>query len=164
MRSLLALLTVLCLPLLADGLPPDVAALKAKRDAKIAEINQTYATALEALQKKALREGNLDAANLIEKEIAASVPNPLKTGSVGDPFFVGSWEVTNSKNSRVKRKFTATHLIDEEGGKHLYKLAKNTITIEWGRGWEKLTVDPSQTDVLTGFNNSGLSLRYSRVD
>ena len=162
MKTALLILAFSSLPLFAVELPADAAALKGKRDAKISEINQLYANELGKLQKVALKNANLEAANAIEKEIASVVVNPLAGGKAGEPSFVGSWEVTNSKNSRVKRLFTSTHLIDEVGDKHPYKLSGNTITIEWGHGWEKLTIDPAQPDVLNGFNNGGLSLRYSR--
>lgn len=78
MRTLTTLLALISLPVLAAELPADAATLKGKRDAKIAEINQIYANELEKLQKLALKNGSLEAANAIEKEIAAAVPNPLK--------------------------------------------------------------------------------------
>jgi hypothetical protein len=78
MKTTLLLLALLSLPVFAGELPADAAALKGKRDAKITEINQLYANELEKLQKVALKNGSLEAANAIEKEIATVAVNPLK--------------------------------------------------------------------------------------
>ena len=67
---------VLTLPLQAE-LPADAAALKAKHDTKITEIHLTYANELEKLQKRAMADGNLTAANEIENEIARVAPDPM---------------------------------------------------------------------------------------
>jgi co-chaperonin GroES (HSP10) len=73
-------LFALMVPLSAQQLPPDAAALKAKRNAKIAEINRTYAAELDKLQKKAMDGGNLTAANEIQKEIESVTPDPFSNG------------------------------------------------------------------------------------
>ncbi len=77
MKTKLFLLLVLSVNAFGETLPPDAAALKAKRDAKIAEINQLYATALEKLMKKAMAEGNLDTAKLLEDEMNEAAPDPF---------------------------------------------------------------------------------------
>jgi hypothetical protein len=74
-------LLALIVPLSAQQLPPDAVALKSKRDARISEINRTYAAELEKLQKKAMEGGNLTAANEIQREIATVAPEPLTLDS-----------------------------------------------------------------------------------
>lgn len=125
MKTTLLLLALLSLPVFAGDLPPDAAALKGKRDAKIAEINQLYANELEKLQKLALKNGSLEAANAIEKEIAAVIPNPLVNPIVGKwkwgntliaeftpdgkavaQGYVGKW--TEKKSSSSEREYTVT--------------------------------------------------------
>lgn len=80
MKRIVLTLLSLSLPALADQLPPDAEALKAKRDAKIAEINRTYAAELDKLQKKAMADGNLQAATTIQKEIEAVSANSFLNG------------------------------------------------------------------------------------
>ncbi len=157
------IVAALCLhPLFA--LPPDAEALKAKRDAKVAEIDRIYATELEKFQKKAMADGNLAGANEIEKEIGRVVKDPFKAGSA--PNLVGKWRWTLNGHPRktLQREFTATHLIDEDGDKHPYEIADGKITITWGNGlWEKLTFDPSDPDTLTGANTAGTEMVYKRL-
>ena len=106
MKTTLLLLASLALPLFAVELPADAAALKGKRDAKIAEINQLYANELGKLQKVALKNTNLEAANAIEKEIASVVVNPLKD-SIVDP--VGQWKWGSGGMLTIQRNGSAQH-------------------------------------------------------
>ncbi|GAA5131049.1 hypothetical protein JIN84_06215 [Luteolibacter yonseiensis] len=65
-------------------LPPDAAALKAKRDAKVAEIDRIYALELEKCQKRAMEDGNLAGANEIEQEFERLFSDPLKPKAAAD--------------------------------------------------------------------------------
>ncbi len=142
-------------PLLA--LPPDAEALKSKRDAKIAEINGVYATELAKLQKKAMAAGNLEVANEIEKEIAKATPDPF--GSSKFPKLDGKWLV-NGKSTRI---FKGDLLTDETSGKHSCSYDGESITIQWGKSWEKLSVDSGNLDILKGVNADGTSMVYKRI-
>lgn len=80
--SMKTILILLCFAVsaFADTLPPDAAALKGKRDAKVAEINRLYARELDKIQKRALRDGDMKGAEAIAKEIAEAEPNPFLSG------------------------------------------------------------------------------------
>jgi hypothetical protein len=100
----------LALSLSAETLPPDAAALQAKRDAKVAEINQHYAAALEKLKKKAMAEGNLETAKLLESEIAKATPDPFLTTKdkvVGTQWKnpTNSWVITFRKDGKMEKSW-----------------------------------------------------------
>lgn len=123
------IVAALCLhPLFA--LPPDAEALKAKRDAKVAEIDRIYATELEKLQKKAMADGNLAGANEIEKEIAAVVKDPFDLESA---LLTRKWNytVTGGKSSviEIRRDKTA---VDAKTGSAFWKSWKvrNKTTLD----------------------------------
>lgn len=69
----------------ADVLPPDAAALKAKRDTRLSEINRTYVAEMEKLQKKAMNDNNLEAANAIQQEILKATPDPFRADASTAP-------------------------------------------------------------------------------
>lgn len=65
------------------ALPPEVADLKSKRDAKVAEINTAYVTALQKIQKKSMAAGDLDGANDVQKEIDSLTNLAVNNSGVG---------------------------------------------------------------------------------
>ena len=127
MKTTLLLLALFSLRLLfAAELPADAAALRGKRDAKIAEINQLYANELEKLQKIALKNGSLEAANAIEKEIASVVVNPLL------PFF-GKWKWGTGGELDLQSNGSAVH--SKWSGKGKWKeITNNQIQLESDSG------------------------------
>lgn len=159
MKTTLLLLALLSLPVFAGDLPPDAAALKGKRDAKIAEINQLYANELEKLQKLALKNGSLEAANAIEKEIAAVVPNPFKAS------LEGKWTVRfNNDGATQPREFKGQNMYDQNGMSYPWWQEGNVIMIKWGKtDTDKITYDPSRPDILEGVNSRGVKVSYKRV-
>lgn len=127
---LAASLLSLSLNLSADRLPPDAEALKAKRDAKIAEINQLYAEALGKLQKKAMAEGNLESAKLLEDEIAKATPDPFFKPEQRYENTVWAWgsggELTLEKGGK------ATHSKWSRSGK--WKVEGDAVIVESDAG------------------------------
>ena len=103
--KIILILAALIVPLSA-ALPPDAAALKAKRDAKVAQIDRVYAAELDKLQKKAMAAGNLAAANEIEKEIAAAAPDPFVTGddAIAKKLRGTSWQHQGSNKVMIFRE------------------------------------------------------------
>lgn len=163
MKTTTLILASLSLPLFASELPADAAALKGKRDAKIAEINQLYANELEKLQKIALKNGSLEAANAIEKEIATVAPNPLNPLQS----IIGKWKRVGSG---TKYDGDVIHFTDEKSGvfngkdsfKTRYNPQTKLISIDSGR-WVnelKLTDNP---DVLNGTTDKGLTYQLVRM-
>lgn len=154
--KLLICVLLMCASALAETLPPNAALLRAKRDAKIAEINRIYAAELDKLQKKAMSTGNLTAATALQKEIDEVTPDPFK-----EEVLVGKWKMVGPSGVVVTREFTQTHLIDETGGKHPYEINGSTLTIKWGDTlWEKLDMKDLRLGVLTGTNSGGGTLVY----
>lgn len=163
-RHLLCLLA-LATPLHAD-LPPAAADLKFRRDAKVAELNRTYAAELAKLQKRAMEDGNLTAANQIQKEIESVTPDPFKDDPPPADALVGKWLwiVKGPKAKSVTREFTKTHMIDERGDKHPYQIKDRILIIDWGRGtWEKATLDSNQPRTLSGANHAEVKFTYERL-
>lgn len=122
MKTTALLLVLLPLHLFAADLPPDVAALKGQRDAKIAEINQIYANQLEKLQKLALKNGSLEAANAIEQEIAAAVPNPLKDK-----------KPVKESDSAMKARISGSRWKSSSNGWVIIFREDGKITKSWGK-------------------------------
>lgn len=157
-RVMLFLLGLSLVSFGSEQLPPNAEALKARRDAKIAEINRVYAAELEKLKKLALADGNLSGATVIQKEIEAVSPNPFKEDDLE-----GVWTATFSGDKSVKRVITKSHVVDEIGGKHPYSIKGDTISVEWGGSlWERLKIDPKNPDTLIGTNSGGTKLVYQR--
>lgn len=142
----------------AEPLPANAEALKARRDAKIAEVNRVYAAELEKFKKQAMADGNLSAATVIQKEIEAVSPNPFREEDLD-----GVWTATFSGEKSVKRVITKSHVVDEIGGKHPFSIKGDTIFVEWGGTlWERLKIDPKNPDTLIGTNSGGSRLVYQR--
>ena len=128
MKNTFFLLSLLSFPLFAADLPPDAAALKGRRDAKIAEINQIYANELEKLQKLALKNGSLEAANAIEQEIAAVVANPFKER---DP---SKEKISNKESdSAMKARISGSRWKSTSNGRVITFREDGKITKSWGR-------------------------------
>jgi hypothetical protein len=159
MKMTLLLLALLSLPVFAGELPADAAALKGKRDAKITEINQLYANELEKLQKVALKNGSLEAANAIEKEIASVVPNPLKS-------IIGRWVFRFENNATTEvREFKSDKLHCPGDRVFPWRIEGNLVLIPWGKNdVDKLTIDPSQPNLLEGIDSRGHAISYKRID
>lgn len=132
MRSLLVLL-VSAVAAFGSELPSELAALKAKRDAKVAEIDRIYAAELEKLQKRLMQAGNLKAANEVEEEIARVVPNPfsLKTVLVSRAWI---YSVPNGKTTTVDLKPNGT-AIDHATGETIWRkwdvTDENALKVEY---------------------------------
>lgn len=109
MRATFVLLA-LSLPLFA--LPPDAAALKAKRDAKIAEVNKTYADELAKLQKRAMADGNLAGANEVAAEIARVAPTSLKDSLVAQKW---NYSVPDGKTTILEIRSDGTAVVADSG-------------------------------------------------
>lgn len=163
-RHLLCLLALVT-PLRAD-LPPAAADLKLRRDAKVAQLDRTYAEELTKLRKRAMEDGNLTAANEIQKEIEAVTQDPFKDDPPPANALVGKWlwTVKGPKPKSVTREFTSTHMIDERGEKHPYQIKDRILIIDWGRGtWEKATLDSNKPQTLTGANHAEVKFTYERL-
>jgi len=137
----------------ADRLPPDAEALQAKRDAKVAEINQAYATALEKLMKKAMAEGNLEAAKVIEEEINKATPDPfvtLKEKVSGSQWMnpTNSWVIKFRKDGKMEKSWGS--LTPEWDIKDDVVIAEGT-TFKFGES-------PSQM-IATGGSKGGVWVR-----
>lgn len=164
MHGSFALLLPLCLPLLAGELPPDAAALKVKRDVKIAEINQLYANELEKLQKLALKNGSLEAANAIEKEIAAAAPNPLRDSN-SLRSIVGKWKRSGAGTNIDGHVF---QFADEKSG--VFN-GKKAFSVRYNASSEIISISPfpdkikftNDPDVLEGVNEAGLTYKLVRI-
>jgi hypothetical protein len=163
MKMTLLLLACLSLSVFAAELPADAAALKGKRDAKIAEINQLYANELEKIQKVALKNGSLEAANAIEKEIATVAVNPLNPLQS----IIGKWKRVGSG---TKYDGDLIQFTDEKSGvfngkemfKTRYNPSKNLITIE-NNNWNNEITLTGNPDTLNGKSDKGLVYQLVRV-
>jgi hypothetical protein len=151
--KLILMLMVLPVCVLADSapvLPAAAVELKAKRDAKIAEINRVYAVELEKIQKKAMAAGNLTGANEIEKEIAAVVENPL------DPM-IGKWKWGTGGELDLQSNGSAVH--SKWGGKGKWKKIKeNQIQLESDSGIQFVVTFKGDTASVSSKNGGGTSL------
>jgi hypothetical protein len=166
MKTKLLFLWVLCLNVYGETLPPDAEALRAKRDAKIAEINQIYATALEKLMKKAMVEGNLETAKLLEEEMNKAAPDPFK---VKDPLLslIGKWKRVGGGNKHDGDIFEFT---DERSGqyngrlpfKFSYNSKTRTITFDSHNWTDKITFT-DKPDTLNGVTDTGWSYQLVRM-
>lgn len=152
-------------------LPPDAAALKAKRDAKIAEIDRIYAAELEKCQKRAMADGNLKVANEIEREIARVIPNPLAPNSAstadGDATIpemarlLGLWQrdsdsvvwefKAGNKGVAGRDAFTVTYNAEEK--KYVIASAKWVNKLSFGLG----------EDVLSGEGGGTYRFKLRRI-
>jgi hypothetical protein len=130
MKTTLLILMALSACAFGQTLPPDAAALQAKRDAKVAEINQHYAAALERLKKKAMAEGNLETAKLLESEIAKATPDPFFKPEEKYNGTVWAWgsggELTLEKGGK------ATHTKWSRSGK--WKVEGDSVMVESDTG------------------------------
>lgn len=170
-RQLLTLFTVTAS--FVHALPPDAEALKAKRDAKIAEINRTYAAELEKMQKKAMDAGNLTAANEIQGELAAVVSAPFKNDPATTPpvaaqtvederlkpligvwkrdYDNGIWTITDTKGGVFNGSLKFTMSFDAE---------KNHVLVI-GSHWADRLTFAGNPDVVNGSTeNNGKTTRY----
>jgi len=156
MKTKLLLLFVLSVNAFGETLPPDAEALRAKRDAKIAEINQLYATALEKLMKKAMAEGNLETAKVLEAEIAKATPDPFFKPEEKYDNTVWAWgsggEVSFSKGGRM------THSRWSGGGK--WKMVGKEILITSPAGKDfKVLFQEDGTGIVTDPGGASTTLK-----
>lgn len=171
-------LTATCLVLLAalvraDVLPPDAADLKAKRDTRLSEINRTYVAEMEKLQKKAMNEGNLEAANAIQQEILKATPDPFRNDAatapppganhIEDPKLKpligvwkrdtdnGVWKITDTTGGTFNDRLRFTMSFDE----------KNNRVVVVGSHWADQLTFTSNPDVVNGSTViNGKTVRY----
>jgi hypothetical protein len=170
MRTFLILYASLLTAALAQ-LPPDAAVLKAKRDAKVAEIDRIYAIELEICQKRAMADGNLTKANEIEKEIARVIQDPLapkSASTTGDEAaspemsrLVGlwrresdsvTWEFKDAKNGTAGGdKFTVSYSPTDK--KYIVVSAKWVNKLSFGLG----------EDILNGEGQENYKFKLKRI-
>lgn len=154
----------------AESLPPNAEALKARRDAKIADINRVYAAELEKLKKLALADGNLTGATVIQKEIEAVSPNPFRDESAS-PASVpaedqrmlplvgvwkrdtdsGVWNIPDTKGGIFNGRFPFTMTYDAEN---------NRVAVV-GTNWADHLTFTNNPDVISGSTKvNGKTARY----
>jgi hypothetical protein len=145
--SLVLLLTVPSSIAHADqeGLPADVRRLAEQRAAAIASIDGKYVLEFEALQKKYLREGNLQAANAIThliEQIQAQHEPPGEEPI--EEFLAGEWNVRFLKGDEPSgnpRAFTDSHLVSGSE-RFRWRFEDGVVHVDMGGGrWEKLQVN-----------------------
>ncbi|MCP5543117.1 MAG: hypothetical protein H7A49_04340 [Akkermansiaceae bacterium] len=156
-NHLLLLITFLPSLALAD-LPAEAAALRAKRDAKVAEIDRVYAAELEKLQKRLMQAGNLKAANEIETEIARVVPNPFKE----DPE-IGVWKWGSGGTLTIKDRGIAIHSKWNSPGKWK-KNSKGEIDLESDTGIRfTISMESEDSGVVKGLDGkAATTIRRSK--
>lgn len=158
---------------MANPLPSDAADLKAKRDARISEINRTYAAEMEKLRTKAMNSGNLTAANAIQQEIESVTPNPFRdnpgttppagAGEIEDQRLKpligvwkrdtdnGVWKITSTKGGVFNSNLAFTMTFDE----------KNNRVAVVGSHWADHLTFTSNPDVVNGSTQiNGKTVRY----
>lgn len=130
MKTITLLLLMVSLNTFGETLPPDAAALRAKRDARVTEIDRIYVAELEKLQAKHMRDGALDAANRISDEINRVMP---------DPFF------------KPEEKYDGTVWAWGSGGELTLEKGGKAIHTKWGRsGKWKVDGDSVMVESDTG--------------
>lgn len=161
-----------------SALPAAAADLKAKRDAKVAEIDRVYAAELDKLQRRLMADGNLASANEVEDEIKRVSVNPFadekpkvassatQTVSVetpGDERLAplvgvwkrdsdnGIWNITNTTGGTFNGKRSFTMSFDAEN--------KRVAVI--GSNWADHLILTSDPDVVNGTTKiNGKTVRY----
>ena len=159
MLSRLSLLFLTSVSLSHAELPPEAAELKAKRDAKIAEIDRAYADELGKMQKKAMAAGNLAVANEIQKEISAVTHDPFseedtlgKSRVTPEILTVGEWRFDVKQPAYTTHfRFASNQDVFERGkaspvGKWFIRNGK--IRMDFKYSWNEFSVYYSGAVVL----------------
>jgi hypothetical protein len=158
----LSLLLLLAAPLFAAELPPEVAFLKKQRDAKVAEINRVYVRELEKTKATYMQAGSLELANLVAMEIKA-VPNTEPATEIS---LEGKWTIrSNNSLASEPREFKGGKVYDGKGRANSWHKEGNVVTTRWGKnGWDKVTINPLQPNIMEGTNSLGDKVTYKRAD
>jgi len=158
MKAKLMLLLAMSMTLTAQTLPPDAEALRAKRDAKVAEINQLYATALEKLMRKAMAEGNIDAAKALEDEMHAAAPDPFEE----KPSLTGKWR-RDTDGLVFEFKDESTGVFDGSTPFKIGQVSPSGVMRLRSSQWTDTVTKTPDPHVLTGKNSNGAPYTLTRV-
>lgn len=132
------------------------------RQSAINKVDETYAKELEALKIRYTKRGDLGNANkisaLVEKARDAM---PLSAQFV-EHLLDGEWYYTWGKKV-YPRSFRNGKVVTEEGKVLSWTLEDRLVTIDWeDGGFEYLTINPSELNVIHGKTNSGTQIAYTR--
>lgn len=139
-----------------SALPAAAADLKAKRDAKVAEIDRVYAAELDKLQRRLMADGNLASANEVEDEIKRVTVNPFADEKISTAALLGKWMRNTDKNVFVIHDGkTGTH--HWTSGTTDFKVSlnpeKSQVTISAKKWSNTLSFDP-KAGVLSNVDGS----------
>lgn len=146
-----------------EVLPVDVQRVSDQRDAAIEKINTTYIQELEKLKINYTKQGNLDAANKIVALISAvkaegaKAEGNKKDGNKPDSL-IGKWT-----SGWAVMEIKADGVAILSGAIRGSWVAKDsTLTIRWDNGFTDSYGLPAVDGVLSGKNQLGAALRFTK--